>query len=198
MTLAERLADALARGRRGTGELLTGDQVGLDAGPDDSLAAAAVLVAVTDRPRPGVILTQRSDTLRRHAGQVAFPGGRVDPGEDSIRAALREAEEEIGLPPARVTVIGSVDQYRTVTGYAVTPVLAAIPADLPFTLSPREVASVFEVPLDHLLDPANQIEQDMMWRGTPRKYWEIRWEDRRVWGATAAMIVNLSRRLAWP
>ena len=198
MTLAERLKDALARGHEPTPELLTGDQVGLDASPDDRLAAAAVLVAVTDRPRPGVILTQRTDTLRRHAGQVAFPGGRVDPGEDAVRAALREAEEEIGLSPTDVTVVGPVDLYRTVTGYAVTPVLAAIPADLAFALSPHEVAGVFEVPLDHLLDPANQVEQDTVWRGIPRTYWEIRWADRRIWGATAAMIVNLSRRLPWP
>lgn len=198
MTLADRLKDALARGRDAAPELLTGDQVGLDAGPDDALAAAAVLVAVTDRPRPGVILTQRTDTLRRHAGQVAFPGGRLDPGEDAVRAAVREAEEEIGLPPAAVTVVGEVDRYRTVTGYAVTPVLAVVPADLPLTPNPAEVAATFEVPLDHLLDPANQIEQEMIWRGVPRRYWEIRWEDRRIWGATAAMIVNLSRRLPWP
>ena len=197
MTLAERLRTALDRGREGAPELLTGDQVGLDAGPDDALAAAAVLVAVTDRPRPGVILTQRTETMRRHAGQVAFPGGRLDPGEDAITAALREAEEEIGLPRDRVTVIGAVDRYRTVTGYAVTPVLAVVPADLPVTPSEQEVADVFEVPLDHLLDPANQVQQDMNWRGLDRRYWEIRWEERRIWGATAAMIVNLSRRLAW-
>ena len=197
MTLAERLAEALERGRAGATELLTGDQVGLDQGPDDALAAAAVLVAVTDRSRPGVILTQRTDTLRRHAGQVAFPGGRLDPGEDAVAAALREAEEEIGLPPSVVTVVGAADLYRTVTGYAVTPVLAAVPADLTFTLSPQEVASVFEVPLDHLLDPANQVETDTVWRGVDRRYWEITWQDRRIWGATAAMIVNLSRRLAW-
>ena len=198
MSLAERLAAELARDADAAPELLTGDQVGLDAGPDDTLTPAAVLVAVTDRQQPGVILTQRTDTMRRHAGQVAFPGGRCDPGEDAIAAALREAEEEIGLPRDRVTVIGEVDRYRTVTGFVVTPVLAVIPPDLPFSLSEREVADVFEVPLDFMLDPANQIEADMVWRGIDRRYYEIRWQDRRIWGATAAMIVNLSRRLRWP
>ena len=198
MSLAERLAAALARDADAAPELLTGDQVGLDAGPDDTLTPAAVLVAVTDRQQPGVILTQRTDTMRRHAGQVAFPGGRCDPGEDAITAALREAEEEIGLARDRVTVIGEVDRYRTVTGFVVTPVLAVIPPDLPFSLSEREVADVFEVPLDFMLDPANQIEADMVWRGVDRRYYEIRWQDRRIWGATAAMIVNLSRRLKWP
>ncbi|MDB5696046.1 MAG: CoA pyrophosphatase [Sphingomonas bacterium] len=196
MTLAQRLAAALERGRRMPVELITGDQVGHDHGPEEALTAAAVLVAVTDRPRPGVILTQRTDTLRRHAGQVAFPGGRLDPGEDAIGAALREAEEEIGLVPAAVTVVGEVDRYRTVTGYAVTPVLAAIAPDLTFALNADEVAMMFEVPLDHLLAPANQIQQDMMWRGVERRVYEIHWEDHRIWGATAAMIVNLSRRLA--
>ena len=197
MTLVERLAAALARDADAAPELLTGDQVGLDAGPDDALTPAAVLVAVTDRQQPGVILTQRTDTMRRHAGQVAFPGGRCDPGEDAIAAALREAEEEIGLARDRVTVIGEVDRYRTVTGFVVTPVLAVIPPDLLFTLSEREVADIFEVPLDYMLDPANQIEADMVWRGIDRRYYEIRWENRRIWGATAAMIVNLSRRLRW-
>ncbi|HEU0044395.1 CoA pyrophosphatase [Sphingomonas sp.] len=195
MTLAERLAAALAADGDGPPELLTGDQVGLDQGPDDALSAAAVLVAVTDRAEPGVILTQRTDTLRRHAGQVAFPGGRLDPGEDAIAAALREAEEEIGLPRDRVGVVGEVDRYRTVTGFCVTPVLAVIAPDLAFVLNPHEVADVFEVPLGFLLDPANQIESEMMWRGVDRRYWEFRWEERRIWGATAAMIVNLSRRL---
>lgn len=195
MTQAERLATALEQGRLRTVELLPGDKVGLDDGPDDALTAAAVLIAVTDRLRPGVILTQRTDTLRRHAGQIAFPGGRLDPGEDPITAALREAEEEIGLTPTAVTVIGEVDRYRTVTGYCVTPVLAVIPPDLPFTLSEQEVASVFEVPLHHLLDRANHRQTEAVWRGVDRRYWEIGWEDRRIWGATAAMIVNLSRRL---
>lgn len=195
--LAERVVAALARGRDPAPLLLTGDNVGLDDGPDDALKPAAVLVAITDRDRPGVILTQRTDTLRRHAGQIAFPGGRLDPGEDAIAAALREAEEEIALPRDLPTVIGEVDRYRTVTGYAVTPVLAVIPPDLAFVPSEHEVASVFEVPLDFLLDAANHVETDTVWRGVPRRYWEMRWEDRRIWGATAAMIVNLSRRLAW-
>lgn len=197
MTLADRLAAALAMRDDPAPELLTGDQVGLDQGPDDMLSAAAVLVAVTDRAAPGVILTQRTDTLRRHAGQVAFPGGRLDAGEDAVTAALREAEEEIGLVPQQVQVVGEVDRYRTVTGYAVTPVLAVIPPDLAFSLSEFEVADVFEVPLAFLLDPANQIEAEMVWRGVERRYWEFRWQDRRIWGATAAMIVNLSRQLKW-
>ena len=197
MRLVERLELALARGREGEPDLLPGDNVGLDAGPDDALTPAAVLVGVTDRERPGVILTQRTDTLRRHAGQIAFPGGRLDPGEDTIEAALREAEEEIGLPAAAVTVIGAIDPYRTVTGYLVTPILAVVLPDLPWTLSEHEVADVFEAPLDHLLDPANQVRQQMLWRGVDRQVYEIRWGERRIWGATAAMIVNLSRRLPW-
>ena len=195
MTLAERLEAALARPP--SGALSAGDFADLADEPATRLTAAGVLVAITDRPDPGVILTQRTDTLRTHAGQVAFPGGRLDPGEDAVVAALREAEEEIALPRAQVQVIGAVDRYRTVTGYTVTPVLAIVPADVPLVASEAEVASVFEVPLDFLLDPANQVEASAEWRGRTRHYYEIRWQDHRIWGATAAMIVNLSRRLAW-
>ena len=197
MSLAARLAAALDAGRAAQASLLAGDHRDAETRRDADLTQAAVLIAVTDRPRPGVILTQRTDTLRNHAGQVAFPGGRTDPGEDAIAAALREAEEEIALPASLVTVVGTLSPYRTVTGFAVTPVLAAVPAGVPLVPSEAEVASVFEVPLDHLLDPAQQIEASAEWRGTTRHFYEIRWQDRRIWGATAAMLVNLSRQLAW-
>lgn len=197
MSLAERLARGLERGRDAAPVLLTGDHRELEVRDDAAMTPAAVLVAVTDRTRPGVILTQRTDTLRNHAGQIAFPGGRIDPGESAIAAALREAEEEVALPRALVDVVGEVDRYRTVTGFAVTPVLAVVPPDVPLVANEAEVASVFEVPLDFLLDPANQVEGSAEWQGRMRQYYEIRWEERRIWGATAAMIVNLSRQLAW-
>jgi 8-oxo-dGTP pyrophosphatase MutT (NUDIX family) len=197
MSLAERLVRAWEDGNRTSPVLLTGDDRELEGRDEADLTPAAVLVAVTDRARPGVLLTQRTDTLRHHAGQIAFPGGRLDPGEDAVAAALREAEEEIALPRAQVQVIGAVDRYRTITGYTVTPVLGIVPADVPLVASEAEVASVFEVPLDFLLDPANQVQGSAEWRGRTRHYYEILWQDRRIWGATAAMIVNLSRRLAW-
>lgn len=195
--LIERLHRALATGLTETPVLLTGDRADLDLGPDEMMRPAAVLVPVTDRPRPGVILTRRPETMRRHAGQVAFPGGRLDPGEDAVTAVLREAEEEIALPRAAVTVIGAVDRYRTVTGFLVTPVVGVVPPDLPLVASEAEVAAVFEVPLDFLLDTANHVEATVEWQGHERHYYEINWDGHRIWGATAAMIVNLARRLRW-
>lgn len=197
MTLADRLRAALAREADGVA-FLSGDHRELDERAPDQLTPAAVLVPVTDRAAPGVILTQRTERLRNHPGQVAFPGGRVDPEDaDAVAAALREAEEEIGLPPSAVDLVGAADRYRTVTGFEVTPVLGVVPPDLPLRPAEAEVASVFEVPLAFLLDRANHLPAHMDWRGRRRNYWEIRWEDRRIWGATAAMIVNLARRLRW-
>jgi 8-oxo-dGTP pyrophosphatase MutT (NUDIX family) len=194
MTLAERLRAALETAHEPI--LLTGDHHDFD--PDDVTHPAAVLVAVTDRADPGVILTQRTETLRRHAGQVAFPGGRIDPEDDGpIAAALREAEEEIALPRARVEVIGMADRYRTVTGYCVTPVLGVVAPDIAYVPAEAEVADVFEVPLSFLFDEANHREATVEYLGRQRRYYEIDWEGRRIWGATAAMIVNLSRRLRW-
>jgi len=158
-----------------------------------------VLVAATDRPQPGVLLTVRREHLRNHAGQVAFPGGRVDPEDTDVQAAaLREAEEELGLPRSAVTVLGTADTYRTITGYLVTPVLATIPADLPLDPHEAEVADWFEAPLAFLLDPSNQRAVEMEYRGRMRTYYQIDWQSYRIWGATAAMLVNLTRRLqAW-
>jgi 8-oxo-dGTP pyrophosphatase MutT (NUDIX family) len=196
MTLADRLRRALHAPAPEI-VLLAGDE------RDPALAAApgvdaAVLVPVTDRPEPGVILTRRTDTLKRHPGQVAFPGGRVDPDDaDLTAAALREAEEEIGLSPALVEVIGLADRYRTVTGFQVTPVVGVVPYDVTYEKREAEVAEIFEVPLSFLLDTANHVEATVEWQGRERHYYEIMWGDFRIWGATAAMIVNLSRRLRW-
>jgi 8-oxo-dGTP pyrophosphatase MutT (NUDIX family) len=152
---------------------------------------------VVDRLEPTVILTLRTDNVRRHAGQVAFPGGRLDPEDDGpVAAALREAEEEIGLPRALVEVIGTADIYRTVTGYEVTPVVGVVPPNVPLEPQPSEVAAIFEAPLHYLLDPEHQLVRTVLWQGRERTYYEIEHEGRRIWGATAAMIVNLSRRLA--
>ncbi|MDR6115095.1 MULTISPECIES: CoA pyrophosphatase [unclassified Sphingomonas] len=195
MTLAERLAQAMAR--IPVADLLTGDG---DILPETAATptAAAVLVPVTDRVEPGLVLTQRTEHLRNHAGQIAFPGGRADPGDvDLVATALREAEEEIGLSPHAVTVVGLADRYRTVTGFEVTPVLGVIPPDLTLYPSEAEVANLFEVPLAYVLDPAHHRRVSAPWRGQTRHFYEILWNDRRIWGATAAMIVNLSRRLQW-
>lgn len=197
MSLTERMTAALAKGAGSHMILLTGDQHDGDLTAADTLLPAAVLIAVTDRADPGVILTQRTDTMSRHPGQIAFPGGRIDPGEDVVTAALREAEEEIALPRDKVRVIGEADSYRTVTGFQVTPVIGIIPPDLVFTPSEAEVASVFEVPLAFLLDEANHVEATLEWQGHDRHYYEIIWNEHRIWGATAAMIVNLARRLRW-
>ena len=192
MSLAGRLREALAE--RPAEPPLVGDLPELRAQAD---VAAAVLIAVTDRPEPGVILTVRREHLRTHAGQIALPGGRVDEGEDAIAAALREANEEVLLDPAAVDVVGTIEPYRTVTGYVVTPVLAVVAPDLPLAPHEHEVADWFEAPLAFLLDPANQQRRSALFQGTTRHYYEIVWNERRIWGATAAMIVNLSRRLQW-
>lgn len=192
MNLVDRLRGSIAQ--EPSLPLLPGDL------PDERALAtvpAAVLVGITDRADPGVILTVRREHMRTHAGQVAFPGGRIDPGEDSVDAALREAWEELGLDPKAAEIVGATDPYRTVTGYVVTPVLAVVRPDQPLSPHEHEVADWFEAPLDFVLDPANQQCKSALFQGRERHYYEIMWEDRRIWGATASMIVNLSRRLQW-
>lgn len=159
--------------------------------------AAAVLIPITDRAEPGVILTQRPTWLRSHAGQVAFPGGKVDDSdENSIFAALREAEEELNIPPARVEVIGVADTYYSGSGYSIAPVIGIIPPDLEIQPNPQEVEDWFEVPLAFLLDPANSIKKEANWNGQQRSYYDMQWGERRIWGVTAGIIANLVRRLA--
>jgi 8-oxo-dGTP pyrophosphatase MutT (NUDIX family) len=195
MSLAASLREALERGRRASPELLAGDVLDEEA-IGRGITPAAVLVAIVDRPDPTVILTLRPETMRKHPGQISFPGGRIDPGDDGpVAAALREAEEEIGLPRSAVEIIGIADRYRTITGFEVTPVVGIVPPDLPLRPHPGEVAALFEAPLHYLLDPAHQQVRSAMWRGQERHYYEIDYQGRRIWGATAAMIVNLSRRL---
>ena len=158
---------------------------------------AAVLIAVTDRPEPGVLLTHRPETMRAHPGQVAFPGGKLDPGEDAVAAAFREAREELGIEAGDVRVIGASDRFVTGSGFDVTPVLALIPPDLPIRPDPREVSGWFEAPLRFILDEANHVHKIGEFRGRERPYLEIDWQGHRIWGVTASIIHNLSRRLAW-
>ncbi len=194
MTLADRLRASLAA----TADHPVPHASDMRERPNGVGTAAAVLIALTDRPDPGVILTQRPETMRRHPGQVAFPGGRIDPEDiDAIDAALREAEEEVALPRAQVEIIQALSPYQTITEFDIIPVLAVIPPDLPLVPHDREVAAVFEVPLVFIFDPANRREQSVMVEGIERRYFEILWGERRIWGATAAMLANLSARLKW-
>jgi 8-oxo-dGTP pyrophosphatase MutT (NUDIX family) len=190
MSLIERISLALAD--EPPNDLLPGDLV---EGHDGDHHQAAVLVAITERPEPGLVLTKRREHLRTHAGQIAFPGGRIDEGEDAATAALREAQEELGLNPALVRLLGQADPYCTVTGYWVTPVIGVIPPDIDLAPNPDEVSDWFEAPLDFVLDPANQRRMTAEYRGRMRHYYQIDWQGRPIWGATAAMLVNLTRRL---
>lgn len=191
MSLADRLRAAFARPP--AIDPLEGDDMRHPGEP----IPAAVLIAITERAEPGVILTLRQPHLRRHAGQIAFPGGKIDP-EDAgpIAAALREADEEIGLKAAMVDLVGSVEPYRTGSGYRIVPVIGVVPPDVPLLPHDGEVAAVFEAPLGFLLDVANHGRDSRMFGETEHSFNVIQWQDRRIWGITAALIVNLSRRLA--
>jgi 8-oxo-dGTP pyrophosphatase MutT (NUDIX family) len=192
MSLADKLRSALERPP--TAPPIAGDLAEQRA---EAHIAAAVLVAITERSQPGMLLTVRNEGLRAHAGQIAFAGGRLDLGEHAATGALREAQEELGLDPASVRLVGAIDEYRTVTGYAITPIVGVVAPDLPITPHEPEVADWFEAPLAFLLDPANQLRRSVLLHGSERHYYEIPWQGRRIWGATAAIIVNLSRRLQW-
>ena len=157
---------------------------------------AAVLIPITDRAEPGVILTQRPDWLRSHAGQVAFPGGKIDTDDaNAIAAALREAEEELAMPRDHVNVLGEADIYFTGSGYRIAPIVGIIPPDLPLIAHPDEVSDWFEVPLAFLLNPTNLERRHGIWQGQNRQYYDMTWQGRRIWGVTAGIIANLARRI---
>lgn len=161
--------------------------------PQCSLRGAAVLVTLIDRAEGmTVLLTRRTDTLATHAGQISFPGGCLEPQDaDAVAAALRETQEEVGLPPERVSVIGRLDTYVTRTGFEVTPVVGLVDPPVPLTPDPAEVAEVFETPLAFLLDRANHRRDSRVYNGATRHFYAMPWGDYYIWGATAGMLVNL-------
>ena len=163
----------------------------------NALRAAAVLVGLVDRGEgEQVLLTRRTEGLRHHAGQISFPGGRIEDADaDPVAAALREAQEEIGLLPRQASVLGYLDSFTTITGFHVYPVVAQVAADFQARPDPSEVDEVFEVPLSFLLEPGNARRVELEFRGARRSVLEFQFNDWRVWGATAAMLVNLRERL---
>lgn len=160
------------------------------------LRPAAVLIPVITGAPLTVLLTQRTAHLPAHAGQIAFPGGKIEAGESPLAAALREAQEEIGLDPAFVEPLGYVEPYETGTGFIVTPVVAQVAPGFSLIPDPEEVDSIFEVPLAFLIDEANHRIDTRIFRGAERRYYAIPHNDRYIWGVTAGIIRALTKRLA--
>ena len=157
---------------------------------------AAVLVPIIDRREPMVLLTLRTEELASHAGQVAFPGGKIDPGDENpVAAALREAEEEIGLAPTLVEPLGYLDLYLTFSGFRILPTVARVKPDFTLVINPREVTETFEVPLAFLMNPANHQRGRRDWKGIIRDYYAIPFGDRYIWGITAGIVRNLYERV---
>jgi 8-oxo-dGTP pyrophosphatase MutT (NUDIX family) len=156
---------------------------------------AAVLIAVVDRAAPTVILTERTAGLPSHAGQIAFPGGKIDGDETAAAAALREAEEEIGLKPALVESLGYLDLYLTFSGFRILPTVARVEPDFALTPNRSEVADVFEVPLEYLMRPENYRRKSRDWNGVIRHYYEIPYLNHYIWGVTAGILHNLCERI---
>lgn len=161
------------------------------------LKPAAVLIAiVANDDGASVLLTRRADSLARHTGQIAFPGGRLDAGETAVEAALREAREEVDLDPGLVEVLGLSEPYETGTGYLVTPVVGWVTQAPALTASPDEVAEIFHAPWDFLMDPANHSRDHLeATDGVRRWFWAMTWDQRYIWGATAGIIRGLRARL---
>src|SRR6266852_1492828 len=166
---------------------------------EPSLRPAAVLMPIVERGEPSVLFTRRTEHLPSHAGQICFPGGRYHSDDKTlIQTALREMEEEIGLPPAAVEIAGFLDSYETLnTGFAILPVVGFLGTDFMLSVNAQEVAEVFEAPLAYILDPKNHARRSVEREGVLREFYAIDYGAHTIWGATAAMIVNLSERLGF-
>jgi 8-oxo-dGTP pyrophosphatase MutT (NUDIX family) len=190
------LADPMAQGARG--DLDLNPAMWARAGVIAS-KPAAVLVPIIERSEPMVLLTLRTQDLANHAGQVAFPGGKIDPADASpVAAALREANEEVGLAPALVEPLGYLDLYLTFTGFRILPTVARVKPDFALALNPREVTEAFEVPLAFLMTPANHQRKSRDWRGITREFYAMPFENRYIWGITAGILRNLYERVYGP
>jgi 8-oxo-dGTP pyrophosphatase MutT (NUDIX family) len=184
-------------GEHSLDDLMTADDLERQklAASEPDLTPAAVLLLVINHPgQRTVVFTQRTAHLADHAGQISFPGGRQEAADESAEhTALREAEEEVGIDPARIEILGALPEYHTSTGFKVTPVVGWAEPPIAFRPDPHEVAEVFEVPLRFLLDPGNHRYESAFFKGRQRHYWAMPYEQRFIWGATAGMLVTFQR-----
>lgn len=190
----DRILEPTGAGVRGDKDLNPDDWVDPKDRPD--LRLAAVLVPIIEHDTgPTVLLTRRADHLNSHSGQVAFPGGKVEPDETPVEGALREAEEEVGLDRSFVDVAGFLNPYETGTGFRILPVISFVRPGFSLTAEPGEVAEIFEVPLGFLMNVDNHERHSVFWRGKRRAYYAMPYQGHYIWGATAGMIRNLHDRL---